>query len=169
LKSLMTDRLFPRQSACHAAGKASVIKNRCAHPTGGRERSWAYATRTTSQIGRRTSFGSGYFRRWTAQSARQTSQALKIRCRPVWLFGVPVADLGLALMSGPFPPPRSVEEAALPSSPDRMPPNGRGIPEVSRGRPTSRPQINRTPLVPVGPVASFSHRRRRAGARLCLF
>ena len=88
-------------------------------------------------------------------------------CMAVWRARR--ADLGLALMSGPFPPPWSVEEAVLPSSPDRMPPNGRGIREVSRGRPTSRRQINRTPLVPVGPVASFPHRRRRAGARLCLF
>jgi hypothetical protein len=55
-----------------------------------------------------------------------------------------------------FPPPWSVEEAALPSSPDRNVDNGRGqgIPEVSRSDQPPRPKISRTPLVPVGPAAS---------------
>jgi hypothetical protein len=70
-----------------------------------------------------------------------------------------------------FPPPWSVEEAALPSSPDRNVENGRGqgIPEVSRVNQPPRPTISRTPLVPVGLAASLSHRRQPAGARLRLF
>ena len=55
-----------------------------------------------------------------------------------------------------FPPPWSVDEAALPSSPDRNVDNGRGqgIPEVSRSDQPPRPKISRTPLVRVGPAAS---------------